>query len=452
MLLVLQADSEKKRSHKAPPKKRFSETLFGRRFFGDAYSETDFPRRFFGNSSELAFIGWLEWVFTGFIRQTILNLMQQHWLVCVSYILIAGGLGFIYCYIKGPPVDNPRVATVFHVFLKLICCFAIYTCFKLPEIGISIVVLLIFTNLFLDQMTSSQVEIKLVNTEKKLNKFDSRDERISSKSKSTISFSPIKNNSEIFRKHPEDETFASLKNLKSGVSQPGNKSRRRTYVETPQIINQTLEPKKPKRKSLLNFVGFGTPDQSSTPTAEPFRRYLSEDEYIEQGYNYTKRELKKLRNFCNSPLAKPWETVTKLDNPKRFSSFVKGDAHVLEHELTNFEIELDKSCENEKSSFHVEKISDGEIELNDNSDLDMGETEVEAEGDAIQDVKGAIQEAKNVENKKPQEKIITSKPAEMPKSVPPSRLKNRPSNVYIPPNRRKSGIPVLKPSQKSKTK
>ncbi|XP_009072266.1 PREDICTED: transmembrane protein 194B, partial [Acanthisitta chloris] len=57
-------------------------------------------------------------------------------------------------------------------------------------------------------------------------------------------------------------------------------------------------------------------------------KYLTEEEYREQGETETVRALEELRSFCRSPDFPSWITVSKLQSPHRFASFVLGTPHI----------------------------------------------------------------------------------------------------------------------------
>ncbi|KFP74572.1 Transmembrane protein 194B, partial [Apaloderma vittatum] len=58
-------------------------------------------------------------------------------------------------------------------------------------------------------------------------------------------------------------------------------------------------------------------------------KYLTEDEYREQGEAETLRALEELRSLCRSPGFPSWLAVSKLQAPHRFADFVLGSPHVL---------------------------------------------------------------------------------------------------------------------------
>ena len=81
---------------------------------------------------------WVEWFFNGFLRQTVFGLLKQNWIWVAGYFLVFGGGGFVYCYIKGPPTENPRAHNVLKVFLWLIASGFIVGSFNLTEIGFGV--------------------------------------------------------------------------------------------------------------------------------------------------------------------------------------------------------------------------------------------------------------------------------------------------------------------------
>lgn len=49
----------------------------------------------------------------------------------------------------------------------------------------------------------------------------------------------------------------------------------------------------------------------------PKQRLLTNEEYYEQSVRETTKALENLKNFCNSPEAKPWRVMMKLKDPQR---------------------------------------------------------------------------------------------------------------------------------------
>ncbi|XP_076118883.1 nuclear envelope integral membrane protein 2 [Alosa pseudoharengus] len=60
----------------------------------------------------------------------------------------------------------------------------------------------------------------------------------------------------------------------------------------------------------------------------PVTRFLTEEEYREQGEVHTRASLEQLRESCRTPGFPAWDTVLKLSNPQRFADFLRSGAHV----------------------------------------------------------------------------------------------------------------------------
>ncbi|XP_053948068.1 nuclear envelope integral membrane protein [Anastrepha ludens] len=69
----------------------------------------------------------------------------------------------------------------------------------------------------------------------------------------------------------------------------------------------------------------------------PKRRLLTSEEFYDQGIIETTKALNELRVYASSPDCKQWKIVSKLSDPLRFASFVEGDSHLQEEEISNFE-------------------------------------------------------------------------------------------------------------------
>lgn len=69
----------------------------------------------------------------------------------------------------------------------------------------------------------------------------------------------------------------------------------------------------------------------------PKRRFLTNEEYYEQGVRETTKALDELRAYCNSPDCKQWSTVLKLRDPSRFASFMEGTSHLMDDEILEYE-------------------------------------------------------------------------------------------------------------------
>jgi len=69
---------------------------------------------------------------------------------------------------------------------------------------------------------------------------------------------------------------------------------------------------------------------------KPKVKLLSEEEYISQRNEETRKALDDLRKYCQSPDSKPWQTVTKLSTPGRFAEFIQGSPHITETEVMEY--------------------------------------------------------------------------------------------------------------------
>uniref|UniRef100_A0A8D0E3U6 Nuclear envelope integral membrane protein 2 n=1 Tax=Salvator merianae TaxID=96440 RepID=A0A8D0E3U6_SALMN len=61
-------------------------------------------------------------------------------------------------------------------------------------------------------------------------------------------------------------------------------------------------------------------------------RYLTEEEYWEQGEQETRKALEELRSYCKRPSFPSWVAVVKLQSPQKFAKFVLGLPHVTPEE------------------------------------------------------------------------------------------------------------------------
>merc|ERR1712227_195215 len=69
---------------------------------------------------------------------------------------------------------------------------------------------------------------------------------------------------------------------------------------------------------------------------KPKVKLLSEEEYNNQAHIETKKALEELKSFVRSPESKPWQTVSRLKDPKRFAEFVEGSPHLTENEVMEY--------------------------------------------------------------------------------------------------------------------
>ncbi|CAD5119440.1 DgyrCDS8050 [Dimorphilus gyrociliatus] len=62
-------------------------------------------------------------------------------------------------------------------------------------------------------------------------------------------------------------------------------------------------------------------------------RLLTNEEYREQGRIETEKALAELRKYCQSPDCNAWKTVSRLESPARFASFIAGSSHLTSDEI-----------------------------------------------------------------------------------------------------------------------
>eukprot|EP00111_Clytia_hemisphaerica_P004102 TCONS_00011730-protein len=106
----------------------------------------------------------------------------------------------------------------------------------------------------------------------------------------------------------------------------------------------------------------------------PKHRFLSMEEYERQCKETTERELKELKEYCESPKCNSWKVVSRLKDPKRFASFLESGDQFTNEEKDDYYIDQDNEDEEEEetlqrdSSFkkrHMTTVStsDDSIEL-----------------------------------------------------------------------------------------
>ncbi|XP_063360350.1 nuclear envelope integral membrane protein [Cydia amplana] len=69
----------------------------------------------------------------------------------------------------------------------------------------------------------------------------------------------------------------------------------------------------------------------------PKPRLLTSEEYYEEGARETKQALESLRKYCSSPDCAQWRIMLKINDSKRFASFVEGDSHLSDEEILDYE-------------------------------------------------------------------------------------------------------------------
>ncbi|XP_073235911.1 nuclear envelope integral membrane protein 1a-like [Porites lutea] len=69
----------------------------------------------------------------------------------------------------------------------------------------------------------------------------------------------------------------------------------------------------------------------------PRHTFLSEEEYMMQGTEETRRALEDLREYCSSPECDTWRLVSRLQNPTRFAQFMSSGQHIVDNEVRTHE-------------------------------------------------------------------------------------------------------------------
>ncbi|XP_075971863.1 nuclear envelope integral membrane protein [Anticarsia gemmatalis] len=93
----------------------------------------------------------------------------------------------------------------------------------------------------------------------------------------------------------------------------------------------------------------------------PKPRLLTSEEYYEEGARETKMALENLRKYCSSPDCAQWKIMLKLNDSKRFASFVEGNSHLSDEEVVDYEayaFSLERSRKYDHNSTRNMEISD----------------------------------------------------------------------------------------------
>lgn len=94
---------------------------------------------------------------------------------------------------------------------------------------------------------------------------------------------------------------------------------------------------------------------------KPKVKLLTNDEFQEQAAIETKKALEDLKRYCNSPDCKQWDVMLRLNNPRKFASFIEGGSHVDDDEMSEYDrsmLEISDDESNESNGSH----SNGEDE------------------------------------------------------------------------------------------
>lgn len=69
----------------------------------------------------------------------------------------------------------------------------------------------------------------------------------------------------------------------------------------------------------------------------PKHKLLTEEEFILQGSEETRKALEQLREYCKSPNCNAWKTISRVRTPQRLAAFVEGDSHLSDNEMLEYE-------------------------------------------------------------------------------------------------------------------
>ncbi|XP_026461780.1 nuclear envelope integral membrane protein 1-like isoform X1 [Ctenocephalides felis] len=98
---------------------------------------------------------------------------------------------------------------------------------------------------------------------------------------------------------------------------------------------------------------------------------LTSEEYYSQGVKETCKALQELREHCNSPECKQWNTILKLKDAKRFAKFVQGESHLTDQEILEYDSDEINSYEmNFRNHLRNKYRNNGRISLTDDEEDD----------------------------------------------------------------------------------
>lgn len=105
----------------------------------------------------------------------------------------------------------------------------------------------------------------------------------------------------------------------------------------------------------------------------PKPKLLTSEEYYEEGARETKMALENLRKYCSSPDCAQWKIMLKLNDSKRFASFVEGNSHLSDDEVVDYEsyafsLERSRKPDLAAHSTRTLEISDDDDHTDDDDD------------------------------------------------------------------------------------
>lgn len=84
--------------------------------------------------------------------------------------------------------------------------------------------------------------------------------------------------------------------------------------------------------SVKSKLSFGRPKP---------RKLLTEDEYNQEGQDFTLKALAELKEHCQSPKCNTWEVVDKISTPSKFATFMNKGLHVSYDEQMAYDQDMD---------------------------------------------------------------------------------------------------------------
>nr|XP_039266533.1 nuclear envelope integral membrane protein 1-like [Styela clava]XP_039266534.1 nuclear envelope integral membrane protein 1-like [Styela clava] len=128
------------------------------------------------------------------------------------------------------------------------------------------------------------------------------------------------------------------------------------------VLLGSLLKNKPNFQILSSLKSFGTRFKWRHKLEQ--HKLLTEEEYRVQGELETKKALEELRKYCDSPQWSPhrWKTMARMKSPAKFASFLDGEDHVSDSEMTLHDAELsDMESEEDLSLITDDEEGNGDV-------------------------------------------------------------------------------------------
>lgn len=152
---------------------------------------------------------------------------------------------------------------------------------------------------------------------------------------------------------------------------------------------------------------------------------LTEEEFIRQGDIETEKALEELREFLKSPKCNAWKTVSRIKNKDRFISFVEGNSHVDDDEISAYEESLRSRSFSEleiSNSSNEYEIHERDDDINDLL-TDDEDDDNKAKRESIDRLVSKDHSFKNGSSTRQLQNLFRSPP----RKSPPSSSKKRPA-------------------------